>query len=52
MPPKAVLDEIDAKVSMQKLEETLMQEGLSKFADPQHALLALIASKRQQLKGK
>ena len=37
---------------MQKLEETLMQEGLSKFADPQHALLALIASKREQLKGK
>jgi transaldolase len=50
MPPKEVLDEIDAKVDMKKLEETLMAEGLEKFADPQHALLKLIASKRQQLK--
>ena len=49
MPSKAVLDEIDAKVDMQKLEETLMQEGLHKFADPQKALLKLIASKRAAL---
>ncbi len=52
LPPKAVLDEIAAKVDMQKLEETLMREGLFKFADPQHALLKLIASKRASLKGK
>ncbi len=53
LPPKAVLDEIAAKVDMKKLEETLMDEGLSKFADPQHGLLKLIAAKRQQLgKGK
>ena len=52
LPPKAVLDEIDAKVDMQKLEETLMREGLHKFADPQHALLKLIADKRAALKGK
>jgi transaldolase len=51
MPPKAVLDEIDAKVDMRKLEETLMEEGLKKFADPQKALLALIASKRKALTG-
>ena len=44
-----VLDEIDAKVDMKKLEETLMEEGLKKFADPQKALLALIASKRKAL---
>jgi transaldolase len=50
MPPKEVLDEIDAKVDMQKLEETLMHEALIKFAEPQKALLKLIASKRQQLK--
>ena len=49
MPAKAVLDEIDAKVDMKKLEETLMEEGLKKFADPQKALLALIASKRKAL---
>jgi transaldolase len=47
MPPAEVLKEIDAKVDMQKLEETLMQEGLEKFADPQKALLKLIASKRR-----
>jgi transaldolase len=49
LPPKAVLDEIHAKVDMQKLEETLMQEGLSKFAEPQHNLLKLIAAKRASL---
>ena len=49
LPPKAVLDEIDAKVDMQKLEETLMSEGLHKFADPQKALLKLIAAKRASL---
>src|SRR5262249_52243462 len=35
LPPPEVLAEIDAKVDMQKLEETLMEEGLKKFADPQ-----------------
>jgi transaldolase len=49
MPPQAVLDEIDAKVDMHKLEETLMEEGLKKFADPQKALLKLIAGKRKAL---
>jgi transaldolase len=50
MPPPEVLKEIDAKVDVKKLEETLMREGLVKFADPQHALLKLIAQKRAQLK--
>jgi transaldolase len=45
-PSSDVLAEIDAKVDMTKLEETLMHEGLAKFADPQKALLALIAQKR------
>jgi transaldolase len=49
MPPKPVLDEIDAKVNMQHLEETLMHEGVQKFADPQKALLKRIAKKRQEL---
>jgi transaldolase len=46
LPPKAVLDEIDAKVDIQKLEQVLMAEGVAKFADPHKALLKLIASKR------
>jgi len=49
LPPKAVLDEIDQKVDMQKLEETLMREGLAKFADPHKELLKLIAQKRAAL---
>jgi transaldolase len=49
LPPKPVLDEIHAKVDMHKLEATLMEEGLKKFADPQKALLKLIAGKRSQL---
>ncbi len=50
LPPPQVLAEIDAKVDMKKLEETLMSEGLEKFADPFKNLLKLIASKRAALK--
>ncbi len=50
LPPPPVLEEIDQKVDMKKLEETLMQEGLAKFADPQKALLKLIGEKRAALK--
>jgi transaldolase len=50
LPPQEVLDEIAAKVDMAKLEDTLMKEGLAKFADPQKALLKLIADKRAALK--
>jgi transaldolase len=49
MPSKAILDEIAEKVDQQKMEETLMQEGTAKFADPQHGLLKLIAEKRASL---
>ncbi len=49
MPPADVLKEIDTKVDMKHLEDTLMEEGLKKFADPQHALLKLIAKKRASL---
>jgi transaldolase len=47
LPPKEVLAEIDRLVDMQKLEDTLMSEGIQKFADPQKALLALIRQKRE-----
>lgn len=49
MPPQSVLDEIDRKVDQAKLEKALMEEGVQKFADPQHALLKLIAAKRASL---
>ena len=49
MLPQAVLDEIDAKVDVKKMEEKLMEEGTSKFAQPQHALLNLIRQKRESL---
>ncbi len=49
MPSPEVLKEIDTKVDMHLLEKTLMEEGLKKFADPQKALLRLIAEKRASL---
>ncbi len=49
LPTKAVLDDIDQKVDFTHLEETLMSEGLEKFADPQKKLIALIGQKRQGL---
>jgi transaldolase len=49
MPPAEVLAEIDKKVDMGLLERTLMEEGLKKFADPQKALLKLIADKRASM---
>ena len=52
MPPPEVLAEIDKRVSMKDLEETLMREGLAKFADPQKALLKLITQKRAALLAK
>lgn len=48
-PSDEILADIDAKVDFAKMEETLMEEGLKKFADPQKALLALIGEKRAAL---
>jgi transaldolase len=47
LPSAAVVEEIDRLVDVQKLEETLMSEGIAKFANPQKALLALVAKRRQ-----
>ncbi|MGF1581578.1 MAG: transaldolase family protein [Gemmataceae bacterium] len=47
MPPDTVVAEIGQKVDLQHLEDVLMAEGIKKFADPQKALLNLIAEKRQ-----
>jgi transaldolase len=49
MPPAAVADEITRLVDMQKLEDTLMAEGIKKFADPQKALLLLVEKKRAEI---
>jgi len=49
MPPQSVLDEIDAKVDQQKMEDKLMEQGAVKFADPHKALLKLIQEKRAHL---
>jgi len=49
MPAAEVLAEIDEKVDVEHLESTLMSEGIKKFADPQKALLKLIATKRAAL---
>jgi transaldolase len=46
LPPPDVLAEIDQQVDMDKLHSVLMDEGVRKFADPQKALLTLIAEKR------
>jgi transaldolase len=49
LPPKEVLDEIDAKLDMVHMEEKLMEEGVKKFADPMKSLLKAIAQKRKSL---
>jgi transaldolase len=49
LPPKDVLADIDRLVDDDKMEATLMAEGIKKFADPQRALLELIAEKRAAL---
>lgn len=47
LPAEAVINEIDEKVDMQRLEDVLMAEGIKKFAEPQKALLNLVAQKRR-----
>ncbi len=41
-----MLEEIDREVDFAHLEQVLMEEGVKKFADPQKALLALVAARR------
>ena len=48
-PPQAVVSEIEQQVDEGKMEKVLMDEGTAKFADPQKALLKLIAQKRASL---
>lgn len=52
LPPQDVLNEIQQKVDMRKLEEVLMEEGIAKFADPQKALEKSIGDRRAKLAAK
>ena len=51
LPPTQVLSEVYGTVDFAKMEEVLMEQGIAKFAQPQHELLALIGEKRQQVAG-
>ena len=46
LPAAEILADIDSLVDFEKLEEVLMDEGIAKFASPQHELIALIGEKR------
>ena len=48
-PSSAVVEEIEGKVDMSKLERVLMEEGVKKFADPQKALQKLLGERRAAL---
>ena len=48
-PAQPIIDEIHQKVDVAKMEAKLMEEGIAKFAQPQHALLKLIGEKRASL---
>jgi len=52
LPAAKVLADIDMLVNIDKMEQVLMEEAIKKFADPQHALLALLAEKRKTLRGR
>lgn len=51
LPNQPILDELGAKVDIQKMEDTLMAEGTAKFADPHKQLIQTIADKRSALAG-
>jgi transaldolase len=49
LPPAEIVREIDRLVDFEHMERVLLEEGVRKFADPQKALLALVADKRTAL---
>lgn len=46
LPPTSLIEQIDSHVNFAKLEETLMSEGIQKFADPQKSLIQVIGERR------
>lgn len=51
LPSEVVIKEIATLVDMKRLEDTLMAEGIQKFAEPQKALLAQVAETIGKLAG-
>jgi transaldolase len=51
LPADEVLAEIDSVIDLDHMQQVLVSEGVSKFTAPQHKLLQLIGSKRQDLVG-
>ncbi len=51
LPDTRILGEIFRIVDFEHLEETLMREGIEKFAAPQRALLELVAEKGREFAG-
>ncbi len=49
LPADAIVKELNDTVDLQHLEDTLMSEGVQKFADPHKKLIATIAGKRAAL---
>lgn len=49
LPSEAVQNELDAAINVPHLESVLMEEGIAKFAAPQHKLIETIAKKRAAL---
>ncbi|MCC7146958.1 MAG: transaldolase [Phycisphaeraceae bacterium] len=49
MPSPQVLADIDKHVDVGHMHDTLMSEGIAKFADPQKALIKLVGQKRRAL---
>lgn len=51
LPPASIVNELNAAVNVEHLHDTLMTEGLAKFAAPQKQLIATIGKKRETLVG-
>jgi transaldolase len=45
MPLPSIVSEIDRQVDLAAMERVLLEEAIQKFAEPQRALLSLIAQK-------
>lgn len=51
LPAASIVEELNSAANMQHLHDTLMAEGIAKFAAPQKQLIATIGRKRQALVG-
>ncbi len=49
LPVDEIVSEIESAVDFEQLEKVLMEEGIAKFASPQHELIKLIGEKRASI---